>query len=134
MTTNKVDQFLSDFTQWASTQSDIQALALVGSYARNAATEASDIDLVLITVKPNQYLQNLNWLQRFGTVEKQQVEDYGLLISIRVWYADGREIEYGITDEQWAAAPVDEGTRQVMADGMQILFERGNILSHHRSI
>ena len=134
MTANKVDQFLSDFTQWASTQSDIQALALVGSYARNAATETSDVDLVLITVEPNQYLQNLNWVQRFGTVEKQQVEDYGLLISIRVWYADGREIEYGITDERWAAVPLDEGTRQVMADGMQILFEQGNILSCYQSI
>jgi predicted nucleotidyltransferase len=131
VTTEKVDQFLYEVTQWVSAQADMQALALVGSYARNAATEASDVDLVLITHTPHQYVDNTAWVQRFGTVEKQQVEDYGLLISIRVWYSDGREIEYGITDERWAAVPLDAGTQQVIAGGMRILFERGAILSRH---
>ena len=31
--------------------------------------------------------------------------------------------------DQWAALPLDEGTRRVVADGMRILFERGPILS-----
>ena len=35
----RVEQFLHDFREWASAQSDIQAVALVGSHARNAATE-----------------------------------------------------------------------------------------------
>jgi predicted nucleotidyltransferase len=133
MATDKLNQFLNDITQWASTQLDIQALALVGSHARNAATETSDVDLVLITAEPNRYLHDSNWVQRFGAVEKQQVEDYGLLTSIRVWYIDGPEIECGITDEKWAAVPLDAGTQQVIAGGMRILFERGTILSRHQS-
>ncbi|MBK8781461.1 MAG: nucleotidyltransferase domain-containing protein [Anaerolineales bacterium] len=132
MTKDKISQFLNKVTNWASTQSDIQALALVGSYARNAATETSDVDLVLITANPNQYLQNSDWILQFGAVEKQQVEDYGLLTSIRVWYIDGREIEYGITDERWAAIPLDEGSRRVISDGMQVLFEQNHILSRHQ--
>ena len=133
MLTDRVNQFLNDVTRWASTQSDIQALALVGSHARNAATVTSDVDLVLITTEPNRYLHNLNWIWRFGTVEKHQVENYGLLTSIRVWYTNGCEIEYGITDESWAAVPLDKGTQQVIEDGMRILFERGTTLSRHQS-
>ena len=62
----------------------------------------------------------------------QQAEDYGLITSIRVWYIDGREIEYGITDERWAAIPLDEGSRRVISDGMQVLFEQNHILSRHQ--
>ena len=134
MMVGKINQFLSDVTQWASSQSDIQALALVGSYARNTAKETSDVDLVLITTDSNLYLNDPSWVQQFGTVSKQQIEDYGLLISIRTWYTDGREVEYGITDERWSADPLDEGTRRVIADGMQILFERRDILSRHQSM
>ena len=133
MKTDQVAQFLKDVTRWASAQADILALALVGSYARNAAKETSDIDLVLIVVDPSQYLKDQGWVQRFGTVEKSQVEDYGLLTSIRVWYRDGLEIEYGITDERWSAMPLDAGTQQVIADGMQVLFECDDILSRHLS-
>ena len=134
MIVGKINQFLSDVTQWASSQSDIQALALVGSYARNAAKETSDVDLVLITTNRDQYLRDTSWIQNFGNIEKQQIEDYGLLISIRTWYTDGREVEYGITDERWAAVPLEEGTRRVIMDGMQILSERGDILSRHQSM
>ena len=133
MTAEKINQFLNHITQWASIQSDIQALALVGSHARNVATKTSDVDLVLITIDPNQYLHNPRWVERFGTIETLQVEDYGLVTSIRVWYTDGLEVEYGITDERWAAVPLDEGTWHVIADGMRILFERGTILSRHQS-
>jgi predicted nucleotidyltransferase len=134
MATEGINQFLTDVTEWASAQADIQALALAGSYARNTATETSDIDLVLIAVNPYRYLQDLNWAQRFGTIEKHQLEDYGLVTSVRVWYTDGREIEYGITDQRWAAHPLDEGTRRVITDGMRVLFERGTILSRHLSM
>jgi predicted nucleotidyltransferase len=131
MTTDKVAPFLVEFTRWASAQTDILALALVGSHARDAATETSDVDLVLITFDLKRYLENTGWVQRFGTVEKQQIEDYGNLTSLRVWYREGLEIEYGLTDERWAAIPLDEGTRRVMAGGIRVLFERGDMLSRH---
>jgi hypothetical protein len=134
MASDTINEFLRDITEWVSNQQDIQALALVGSYARNAAKETSDVDLVLIVADPNVYLKDRTWVQRFGIVKEQQIEDYGLLISIRVFYTDGREVEYGITDERWSAVPLEEGTRQVIADGMQVLFERGNILSRHQPL
>jgi predicted nucleotidyltransferase len=133
MKTFRIERFLDEFTQWAAAHEEVLALALVGSHARSAATEASDVDLVMIILEPTRYLQDINWLKRFGEIERHQFEDYGLLKSIRVWYQDGLEVEYGLTDERWAAMPLDAGTRQVIADGMRVLFERENILSRHIS-
>src|SRR5689334_16875474 len=113
MASNKIDQFLHDITSWASNQADIQALALIGSHARNAAKETSDIDLVLIATDRDLYLKDTTWVQQFGIVNEQQIEDYGLLISVRVFYMDGLELEYGIADERWSAVPLEEGTRRV---------------------
>lgn len=131
MAEQTIAQFLDEFTAWAAAQPDIQAVALVGSHARNAARPDSDVDLVVIADDPELYVRNTGWIERFGRVERQQTEDYIKLISVRAWYADGREIEYGLTDPDWAAQPLDPGSRQVIADGMRVLFERTTLLSQH---
>jgi predicted nucleotidyltransferase len=130
---NKTNDFITKITEWSNTQPDIAALALVGSHARNTATESSDIDLVVITSLPDKYLKDLSWVKGFGRVDRYRIEDYGKLISVRVWYEAGPEVEYGITDPSWAALPLDDGTREVMAGGMRILFEKEKILSRHQS-
>ena len=133
-TFDHIHGFLHDFVGWASDQADVQAIALVGSYARGAARDDSDIDLVILTDQPQKYLDELKWTERFGSVEKHQTEDYGKLISIRVWYQNGPEVEYGITTPDWAATPLDAGTREVILGGMIVLFERGILLSRHAKI
>jgi predicted nucleotidyltransferase len=130
-TTEHIRDFLDAFVPWASAQEDMQAIALVGSYARDAARDDSDIDLVLLTDAPQKYLEDLKWLEHFGRVEKHQTEDYGKLTSIRVWYQNGVEVEYGITTPDWAAIPLDAGTQGVIRAGMIALFERGNLLTQH---
>ena len=128
-----IQNFIRDITRWASTQVDIKAIALVGSYARGSATEDSDIDLVMLVDHPAKYLENTEWTRQFGSVERQRVERFGLVTSLRVWYAGGREVEYGITTRHWAATPLDEGTQQVIGHGMKVLFEREPLLSVHRA-
>ena len=96
-TIDDIRDFLDIFIPWASDQVDVQGIALVGSYARGTAREDSDIDLVILTDQPGKYLGELRWIERFGTVEKHQTEDYGKLISLRVWYQNGVEAEFGIT-------------------------------------
>ncbi len=133
MPSARATKFLDSFLKWVRSRNDILGVALVGSEARNTATEESDVDLVIISSRANHYLQDASWIHRFGKVLRQQVEDYGTLISLRAWYEDGPEVEFGITDESWAAIPLDEGTRQVISDGMIVLFERGDILSRHKA-
>ncbi len=128
---DEVESFLQDFSAWAQAQPDIQAAALVGSYARHTATDESDVDPVILAQDPPRYLRQRAWLRRFGEIRRQQREACGRVTSLRVVYADGREVEYGITGVDWAAAPLDEGTRRVIEDGMRILFERQPLLSPH---
>lgn len=128
-TIEHIHDFIEAFVRWASIQPDIHAVGLVGSYARAAAREDSDIDLVILAELPSKYLAETAWIKQFGQVEKYQIEDYGKLTSLRVWYLDGTEVEYGITTLDWAALPLDEGTQQVISDGMLVLLEQSPLLS-----
>ena len=128
----RVLAFLSEFSGWAASQAEILAVALVGSHARDEAMDGSDVDLVIVAREPTSYLEDTRWAQRFGTVDRRQIEDYGKVSSLRVWYLGSHEVEYGFTDETWSAWPVDNGTKKVISDGMQILWERGGILSRLR--
>jgi predicted nucleotidyltransferase len=132
MSSSPVDVFLEQFTEWARLQPEVLAVALVGSYARNEAKADSDVDLILVCARPSNYLVDRSWLLTFGEIDRLQQEDYGKLVSVRVWYRAGPEVEYGITDEDWAAIPLDEGSRRVISDGMVVLLERGDILSRHQ--
>jgi predicted nucleotidyltransferase len=127
----QVDKFLREFIPWISTQNDVQAVALVGSYARKKAKETSDLDIIIIAQDPKRLIKNNTWIELFGIVTYWQIEEYGPLTSIRVWYSDNREIEYGITDENWARMPLDNGTNRVISEGIIILFERWPILRQH---
>jgi hypothetical protein len=73
------------------------------------------------------------------------LRDQGLYLTLQMWrgagandaddatpYMDGLEVEYGLTDETWAAMPLEEGARRVISDGMRILFERELLLSPHQ--
>ena len=92
-----IQDFLDPFLRWTSVQEDIEAIGLVGSYARGEARDDSDIDPVILASQPQKYLDDRTWIERFGAVTDQQTEDYGKLISVRVWYQSGAEVEYGIT-------------------------------------
>ncbi|HEY5118816.1 MAG TPA: nucleotidyltransferase domain-containing protein [Anaerolineales bacterium] len=130
-TTGDIEQFLRELAEWASAREDILAVALIGSHARGEARKDSDVDLILLVENPEKYFTDEDWSAQFGTIRRRRTEPYGSVTSLRVWYGDGREVEYGIGSRQWAEEPLDEGTQRVIRDGMRILFERGTILSHH---
>jgi predicted nucleotidyltransferase len=128
-TTEQIKDFLDAVTDWAAAQPDIKAVALIGSYARGAATDKSDIDLLILVAEPHQYLADTSWTTQFGLVAKQQLEDYGRVTSLRVWYVDGYEVEYGLTTPAWIQPPWDKGTQLVLESGLKILFERVALFS-----
>ena len=121
--------FLSAVVQWATAQPDIVAVALVGSYAKGTANPTSDVDLVILTSHPRRYLQATDWAATFGPIAKLEVEDWGKVTSLRVWYERGKEVEFGITTPEWVAHPIDEGTWKVITGGIRILFDRHEYLA-----
>jgi predicted nucleotidyltransferase len=126
---NKVNSFLNKVKEWAKTQPDLLALALIGSHARGEAKTDSDIDLILLTSNPEEFFGNPEWIAELGSPVQIVKEDWGKVTSLRVFFADDLEVEFGITDQSWASFPLDSGTQDVINDGMNILFERKPILS-----
>lgn len=124
-----VSAFLEAFSHWARSQPDIEAVALVGSYARGAATESSDVDLVILTSVVDKYLLDRSWVSVFGEPVECREEDYGRVISVRAFYGNGLEVEYGLTTPDWADAPVDAGTLQVVTGGMKVLHDPQRIIA-----
>lgn len=131
---NQAIDFIEDFMRWSKRRRDIRAVALVGSYAREVATASSDVDLVIIAENPDEYLSNADWTRVFGKAITKEIEEYGKLTSLRVWYENGLEVEYGFTTRDWAMIPPDEGTRQVIDDGLRVLFEKEVLLSPHETM
>jgi aminoglycoside 6-adenylyltransferase len=67
---NVYNQLLKQFTIWAQSQEDIRAVILVGSRARSdhPADEWSDIDLMIYSNQPEQYLTRMDWMAQIGDV------------------------------------------------------------------
>jgi uncharacterized protein len=103
--------------------------SLRGSYARGTERPDSDIDVILIVDDPVKYLTTSAWLELFGQVRLIAHEDWRLLQSRRVRYADGTEVEFGITVRSWASTDaVDRGTQEVVSGGMHILYDGETLL------
>jgi predicted nucleotidyltransferase len=118
-----LSSYLDAFISWATTQPDIEGVALVGSYARGTATEDSDVDLMILTSAPTRYLRNQDWLRLFGELEQATTETWGCVETVRAIYETGLEIEYNFSAPSWAGVPVDSGTLRVVNDGLKILFD-----------
>ena len=123
-----VQNLLKKIKNWAYKNNDLDSLLLVGSYARNKAHQDSDIDLVLIFNDPKKYVNNLDWIREFGKIKRYEVEHWGRVTSIRTWYKNGIEVEFGITSAEWAEIPVDSGTIRVVSDGSKILVDKSKKL------
>lgn len=124
-------QFIEEFTKWARMQEEILGVLLVGSFARHAAKPDSDIDLVIITSKPETYLDNNGWVESFGKVKEIINEDYKMVQVKRVFFENGLEVEFGITTKEWVKVdPLDKGTKGVIKDGARILLDKERLLEN----
>lgn len=121
-------QLLDTAVEWAKSESDIDGLALVGSHARGNPRPDSDVDLVVIVENRDKFLKDLDWLNKFGPTKGHRLEDWGLIQSLRVFFENGLEVEFGFGDRKWVAIPTDSGTRNVISQGFRILFDPHGLL------
>jgi uncharacterized protein len=121
-------------TNFAKLQQDIRGVALVGSHARNAARPDSDIDIVILSKKPDRFrdtswLTTIEWSRLGVEVIKYSDEEYGALWSRRTWLKPDCEVEFGFTSLSWAdIAPVDRGTAEIISNGCRILYDPDGLL------
>jgi predicted nucleotidyltransferase len=116
--------FLLAVKNWALEEQSIESILLVGSYARNEQRADSDIDLVIITSSKNSFIEHPGILKRFGVIVKQDIEYWGACTSIRVWYENSFEIEFGFVEPSWIDEPLDKGTYRTLRDGYQVILDK----------
>lgn len=115
--------------RWASRQSDVKALVLVGSYAYGRPRMGSDVDLVLLTSRPDRHAQGLDWILAFDA-HAQVIRDqsWGPLRERRVRTRSGLHVELGIVSPDWASVPLDPGTARVLGAGSRVLHDPQGVL------
>lgn len=118
------EEFISKLKEYAENSSHIESVLIVGSYARGTNKENSDIDIIIITSNKSEMVTDQLFTQAFGEVYKQQTEYYGACTSIRVWYGDGKEVEFGIVEPSWISIPLDSGTIKVLSDGYKLIVDK----------
>lgn len=119
-------------TAWASTRADCTAVALVGSWASNAATMNSDVDVVVLTTDARPYIEHEDWvpiaLGRPGTISRTMT--WGPLTERRVLLESHLEVDVGFVDPSWADVdPVDAGTASVVSGGCDAWYDPQQLLA-----
>jgi len=123
----ELEKFLSDLKIWAKSESSIVGVLLVGSYARKEASPNSDVDVVILTSEKHKLLSDTSWLKKFGKIRKFSVEEYGVCTSLRTFYYENFEVEFGLVSPEWANdSPIDEGTRAVVKGGARLIWEQSD--------
>lgn len=120
----EITKFISDIEKWATENDMVNSVILVGSYARGQAREDSDVDLCIISTTPKMLISDESFIEEFGKVIRKNKEQWGRVTSIRVWYEDGLEVEFGITSPLWISKPLDEGTFKVLSDGYKVIIDK----------
>ena len=131
-----VNSILSQIISWAKNRSNISAVALVGSWARDTAQPDSDIDLMFLTSNPEDFRINETWINEIDwaiigyQVNRWQDRNYGLVWSRHIYLNDETEIEFSFGDLLWASTePIDIGTLQVISDGCRILYDPEHLVT-----
>lgn len=110
--------------RWATHRTDVAAVVLVGSFARNAARLDSDVDLILLVEDPEQLNTDTGWLADLAPdAEPLRTGHWGPVTEHRVATTTGLELEFGITAPSWAHLPLDPGTAKVLGDGARPIYD-----------
>ena len=121
---NQLKVFLKVFLQWVESQRLVEGAILVGPHARGGVRQDSDIDLVLLCPECESYLEDVSWINDFDKPVSVRLKDYGKLTSVRVFYEEGPQVEFGFTQLDWLVLPLDAGTVGVLRNGFQIVYDR----------
>lgn len=136
METVEVDAVVRVVAHWALRREDIRAMALVGSWARGDPRSSSDIDLVLLSDRADEYRNRQEWLAEidlesagFRIASREDV-GYGVVWSCHIALFPSGEAELTFANCSWARADtVDAGTRQVVKDAFRIILDKDGMLA-----
>ena len=123
-------RLLHDLTAWARHQPHVQALALVGSYARGHERTASDVDVLVLTQDTNAHPFAGGWFQQLRPGSRLvRTAVFGPVHEQRYRLRCGLLVEIDLAPTSWAQVPLDAGTHRVLADGHRTLHDPHALLA-----
>jgi aminoglycoside 6-adenylyltransferase len=85
------DSVLGQVLDWARGETNVRAMVLTGSVARDRSDEQSDLDIELYVHDPSSLLDHDEWYTQFGEVlVVEELENPGWHPTRLVYYADGK--------------------------------------------
>jgi hypothetical protein len=132
---------VSAVADWAICREDIRAMALVGSWARGDPHQESDVDLLLISDRADEYRARQEWLAEidfesagYGVASSKDAS-YGVVWSCHVAMLPTAMVELTFARRSWAQADtVDAGTRRVVKDAFRIIIDKDRTLAELVSV
>jgi uncharacterized protein len=127
----EVEDLLERAVRWARGRSEIVALAVIGSWARGEATDDSDLDLLLLTDVPGNYVERDDLLlSGFVMARITGTRPSGGLTERRLGFSSGLEVEVDVGAPAWAGVdPLDDAAATVAAEGMLVLWDPCKVLA-----
>jgi predicted nucleotidyltransferase len=131
MASDRIERVLTAGRELSNVLPGVVAIGLVGSYARGTARPDSDVDVVLLTEYASEVLARTDW---FGVFDPGALlvrsGDFGAIQERRLRLPDSTVVEVGVGHPDWAdTAPVDDGTRRVVSDGLVVLHDPQGLLT-----
>lgn len=130
----KFEILIEKITFWCENREDIRAVMIVGSRARSEkpADEWSDLDLVLFSTQPDEYLSSEDWVQEIGPywmtfIEKTAI---GGGKERRVLFDDALDVDFSIFPlESFENLIVNDETRTTLGRGIRILVDKDRLFN-----
>jgi uncharacterized protein len=121
---------------WAVDHEDIRAMAFIGSWARGDPHQGSDVDILLLSGCVVEYRLRSEWLAEISfedagyRVSSSEDADYGVVWSQHVILMPAAKVELTFAPCSWARTdPVDLGTRRIVKDAFEIVFDKDGALA-----
>ena len=85
---------------------------------------AGDVDLIVLTLDLHRYTEDAAWVRDLaGPARLIRTAQWGPVTERRLRLRSGLHVDLGFTTPDWAALPLDSGTRRVLTDGHRILYD-----------
>lgn len=130
-----VADYLDKIIDWTNKRSDITALILTGSLARQdrMIDELSDIDIEIIAERPQDLLKNSDWIGEIGdilTYLPLDPDENQAWATRLVFYRDGTKVDFTLADSTRLQTMIDAATLDSLYQrGYRALLDKNGVAS-----
>ena len=131
----EVGRLVEAMGAWVAARADVAAFGVVGSYAGRRPGMGSDVDLVLLTSRPELYGAWTGGGSPLAPAQLVRHQRWGPVLEWRFRRPSGLHVELNVAAPSWAeVSPLDPGTARVVRDGLQIVHDPAALLARAQSM